>query len=203
MDWNQMPGQAQVEQTLATLSERNFNPVLVPDRGAALEKLKQIVPAGAEVMTGGSTTLEEIGFIAYLSSKAHPYRNWKDRILAVTDPEKQQDLRRASTTAEYFLGSVQAITRSGQVLGIDATGSRQGGYVFSAKHVIWVVGLNKLVTDLEQALKRIYEHCLPLEDARMKRIGAPGTFAGKLVVYEKEAVPRRITTVLVGEKLGF
>ncbi|MBI4295451.1 MAG: lactate utilization protein [Chloroflexi bacterium] len=203
MDWNRMPGKQAIDKTMAALQQRNFNPVLVADRQAALEKLRQMLPAGAEVMTGGSTTLEEIGFIDLLASNNHPWRNWKDRIFAEKDPEKQQALRQAATTAEYFIGSVQAIAQTGQVVGADATGSRQGGYVYSARNVVWVVGVNKIVPDLETALRRLHEHCVPLEDARMKNAGYEGTFVGKLVIYEREGLPRRISTILVEEKLGF
>ena len=203
MDWDKIPDRQTVDKTMEGLRQRNFNPMLVPDKAHALEKLKQLIPSGAEVMTGSSTTLDEIGFIAFLISKNHPWRNWKDQILAEKDPGKQQDLRRASTTAEYFLGSVQAITEQGQALGADASGSRQGGYVFGAKNVVWVVGVNKIVPDLDSAFRRLREHCVPLEDARMKSAGSPGTFIGKMVVYEKEGAPGRVTTILVGEKLGF
>ncbi len=203
VDWNRMPDQGAIERTMNGMRARNFNPVLVENRGEALSKLRQMIPDGAEVMTGSSTTLSEIGFTDLLKEGNHPWKAWKDRILAEKDPAKQADMRRASTTAEYFLGSVQAITESGQVLGVDATGSRQGGYVFSARHVIWVAGVNKLVTDLVLAFLRLHQHIVPLEDARMKKIGAPGTSIGKMVVYEREAVPDRVSTILVKEKLGF
>jgi len=188
---------------MAGLRARNFNPVLVENRGEALGKLQQMIPAGAEVVTGSSTTLSEIGLIDLLKEGKHPWRTWKDRILAEKDQAKQNDLRRASTTAEYFLGSVQAITETGQVLGVDASGSRQGGYVFGAKHVLWVVGVNKIVSDLDMAFRRLHEHIVPLEDARMKKTGAPGTFIGKMVVYEREGIPDRISTILIKERLGY
>jgi hypothetical protein len=203
MNWDKIPDQSTIDRVMAGMRERNFNPVLVPDRQTALEKLKQMIPAGAEVMTGSSTTLEEIGFIDYLAERKHPWRNLKDGIIAEKDPHKQRDLRRASTISEYFVGSVQAITETGQVLGVDATGSRQGGYVFGASNVIWVVGINKIVSDLEKAMKRLIEHCVPLEDARMKSTGGAGTFIGKIVIYEREGLPQRISTILVKEKLGF
>ena len=203
MNWDKIPDQATIEKVIAGMRERNFNPVLVPDRQSALEKLKQMIPAGAEVMTGSSTTLEQIGFIGYLAEKTHPWRNLKDGIIAEKDAQKQRDLRRAATVSEYFIGSVQAVTETGQVLGIDATGSRQGGYVYSAKNVIWVVGVNKIVSHLEKAMKRLIEHCVPLEDARVKSTGGTGTFIGKIVIYEREGLPQRISTILVKEKLGF
>jgi hypothetical protein len=203
MDWNTIPGQSAIDRTMAGLRARNFNPVLVGNRGEALGKLQQAIPAGTEVMTGSSTTLIEIGLIDLLKSGKHPWRAWKDRILTEKDQAKQADLRRASTTAEYFIGSVQAITETGQVLGVDASGSRQGGYVFGAKHVLWVVGVNKIVSDLDMAFRRLHEHVVPLEDARMKKTGAPGTYIGKMVVYEREGIPDRISTILIREILGY
>ena len=117
MDWTKIPEQGVIDRTMAGLRERGFDPVFVPDKGSALEKLKQMIPAGAEVMTGDSTTLKEMGFVSLLVGKEHPWKNWKDRIFAEKDPEKEHDLRRASTTSEYFISSVEAITESGQVLG--------------------------------------------------------------------------------------
>lgn len=202
-DWDRIPQQEAIERTVQGLRSRNFNPVVVADRKEALEKLKSLIPAGSDVMTGSSTTLEEIGFVSLLAGKKHPWRSRKDVILAEKDPSRQGDLRRAATAAEYFVGSVQAVTESGQVLGTDASGSRQGGYVFGGKHVVWVVGANKIVSDMEMAMRRLHEHCVPLEDKRMKSTGAAGTFVGKVVIYEKEIVPDRVHTILVKEKLGF
>lgn len=203
MDWNKIPDQDIIDRTVAGLKERNFNPTLAENRAAALHYLKQMVPPGAEVMNGSSSTLEEVGFITLLADPKSSWQNWKDRILAERDREKRLDLRRLSTTADYFLGSVQAVTEAGQVLTADATGGRQSGYVFSARRVIWVVGVNKIVPDLDAAFSRLQEHCVPLEDARMKSAGAEGTYIGKTVIFEREGQPRRISTLLVREKLGF
>lgn len=202
-DWDRIPDQGTIDRTMQGLRSRNFNPAVVANRREALEKLRALIPPGSDVMTGSSTTLEEIGFVELLTSKKHPWHNRKDVILAEKDPSRQSDLRRAATAAEYFVGSVQAVTESGQVLGTDASGSRQGGYVYGGKRVIWVVGVNKIVPNVEMAMQRLHQHCVPLEDKRMKSIGAPGTFVGKTVIYEKETVPDRVHTILVKEKLGF
>ncbi len=83
-----------------------------------------------------------------------------------------------------------------------AQGGAGSGWI-SARNVIWVVGVNKLVADLDAAFRRLHEHCVPLEDARMKRVGFAGTSIGKIVVYEREWLPNRISTILIKEKLGF
>ncbi len=203
MDWDKMPDEETIGKVVAGMRGRNFNPVVVADRGAALEKLRGMIPEGSDVMTGASTTLEEIGFTMLLTGHARSWKDWKDRIFAEKDPQMQMNLRRQSTTASYFIGSIQALTEEGQALGADATGSRQGGYVYGARKVIWVVGLNKVVRDMDMAFRRLNEHCVPKEDARMKSRGERGTYVGKVVIYEREGAPDRIATIMVREKLGF
>jgi hypothetical protein len=66
-----------------------------------------------------------------------------------------------------------------------------------------VTGINKIVKDLEQGLRRMREHCVPLEDQRMKKAGYPGTTLSRILIYEQCTPPNRITAVLVKEKLGF
>ena len=203
INWNRLPEDAVIEKTVEGLRKRNFNPMVVEDGEAALEMLRSLIPSGKDVMTGSSTTLDQIGFIPLLISGNHPWRNWKDIILTEKDKAKQATLRRQSVAASYFLGSVQAITESGRVIAVDATGSRNGGYVFAAEHVIWVTGTNKIVTDLNMAFRRIHEHCFPLEDARMRKASGKGTTIGKIVIYENEFVPERIKTILIKRLLGF
>jgi hypothetical protein len=202
-DWDRLPDSLVIDKTMEGLRKRNFNPIVVDDGVAALELLRRMIPSGKEVMTGSSTTLEEIGFTPLLISGQHHWRNWKDIILTEKDKSKQSALRRQSPTAHYFLGSVQAITESGLVVAVDATGSRNGGYVFPAEHVVWVTGTNKIVKDLNAASLRVYEHCVPLEDERQRKMGNKGTRIGKVVFYEYESVPERITTILIKRNLGF
>jgi len=202
MDWDAIPSDEVIKSTAEALQKRGFQVVIVSNRGEALEKLKELIPAGASVMTGGSTTLDEIGFTDYLISGKHPYRNLKDAILAEKDRQKQGELRRQAILADYYLGSLQALAQTGQALACDATGTRTGPYCYGPRKVIWVTGINKIVKDLEQGLRRMREHCVPLEDQRMKKAGYPGTTLSRILIYERSD-PNRITAVLVKEKLGF
>ncbi|HET6292213.1 MAG TPA: LUD domain-containing protein [Kribbella sp.] len=105
--------------------------------------------------------------------------------------------------SDVYLGSVQAVTRSGQVVGVDYSGSRQAFYLFGPARGIWVVGVNEVVPDLDAALARLHGIALPEEDARMKATGAPGSAANKTVIYDAEPLPERVTIVLVDQPLGF
>lgn len=184
------------------LKARGFNAEPVPDRAAALERVKSLIPDGAEVMTGGSTTLDEIGFSAYLKSGEHLWVNLKERILSEKNQEKQLALRRRAVFADYFVGGVQAVTEDGLLVAGSATGSQLAAYAYGGRNLILVAGAQKITSNLDEALKRLREHSTPLEDMRMKSLGYPGTLLSKAFIYERE--PRRnVHVVLVNEKLGF
>ena len=203
MDWNKLADEKTVEKTVHSLKERGIEATLVNDRKEALNKVKELIPKGAEVMNGSSTTLEEIGFVEYLKSGKPSWNNLHESILAEKDQQKQGELRTKSTLAEYYLGSVHAISSKGEIVAASASGSQLPAYVFSSPHVIWVAGINKITEDLDSAIKRLREHVFPLENERMKKMGFPGIMMGKIVIFEKEMTPGRLTLILVKEKLGF
>ncbi len=205
MDLETLPpaDRARIERTFAALRARGVEPVLVKDRREALATVLARIPAGSAVAHGTSTTLIEIGFVDRMKAPDSPYRYMNAEWTQEGDAAKRGRLRaRLSLEADWFLGSVQAICETGEVVGADASGSRQAFYVFGPPHVVWVAGINKLVPNLEAGFRRVREIALPLEDQRMKAAGAPGSSVGKLVVYEREH-PGRIVLVLVGERLGF
>ncbi len=201
-EWENIPDTHALERTIDALSARGFNAEFVPDRAAALEKVRSLLPEGARVMTAGSKTLEEIGFTPLLTSGDHGWVNLKSKIIAEKDKEKQLALRREATFADYFLGSVHAVTTSGQLVAGSASGSQLAAYAFGGKNLILVVGVQKITEDLDQALARLREHSVPLEDKRMKSLGAPGTYLSKIFIFEREA-QRNVHVILVNEKLGF
>jgi len=98
---------------------------------------------------------------------------------------------------------VQAVTQEGEVVAASAGGSQLAAYAYGAKNVIWVVGTQKIVSDLDDALRRIREHSLPLEDQRMKSIGYPGTFLAKILIIEREDPRQTASLIFVDEPLGF
>ncbi len=187
------------------LSERNVTVYTVDTRADALAKIRELIPHGAEVMTGASVTLEEIGFVDLLKSGTHPWRNLKDAIVGETDPAKQAQLRKQATLSQYFLGSVHAVTEAGELMIASNSGSQIPSYAFSSDHVIWVVGAQKVVKDLDAAFTRVREYVVPLEDEHMKSLGvASGTNLSKMLIFFKEILPtRKLVLVFVKEKSGF
>jgi L-lactate utilization protein LutC len=202
--WVELADQDILKRTGESLAKRGFHVEFLNNKEEAMERLKNLISPGAEVMTGSSTTLKEIGFIDFLSSGNHQWNNLKEKIVSEKDPKKQVELRKKSVISEYFLGSVHAITQSGQVVIASATGSQLSSYVYASNNVIWVVGTQKIVPNLEEGLRRIREYVFPLEDQRMKQAGYKGSTIAKILIFEKETMPfRKITLIFVKEKLGF
>jgi hypothetical protein len=203
MDWTQIPSDTTLTKTAEAIKARGITVITVPDKAAALANVRALIPKGAEVNNGSSTTLIEMGFVDYLKSGTHGWKNLHEEILKEKDSAKQGILRRKATSAEYFLGSVNAISSNGELVACDASGSRVTAYPFAAEHVVLVAGAQKITKDLEAAMRRVREYVFPLENERAQKAYGVGSAFGKWVIIERESVPNRITLILVREKLGF
>lgn len=203
--WDKLPNNQTITRTINALKNRGINAELVNTQGGALKVLTARIPEGAEVMTGSSTSLDQIGFTDLLKSGAHQWKNVKQEMMSEKDPVKQRSLRVRATGAEYFIGSVQAVAETGEIVVASASGSQIPAYAFNARNIVWVVGAQKIVRNLEEGLRRVREHALPLETARMKSQGYPGSMIGKILILEREPPQfgRNLTMILVNEKLGF
>ena len=114
-----------------------------------------------------------------------------------------RELRKLGAAPDWAVGSVHAVTEDGKVAVASATGSQLPAYAYSSGNVIWVVGTNKIVKNLDEAFERVYKHTLPLEDARARKVYGFGSGVNKLLIFNRESVPGRITMILIKEKLGF
>ncbi|MFZ1970695.1 MAG: lactate utilization protein [Candidatus Nanoarchaeia archaeon] len=202
-NWVKIPDEKELMETVNNLKSHGINTIIVDNKTEALENIKRIIPKGASIANGSSTTLNEIGFVDYLMSGSHGWRNLHKEVLNEKDMAKQMDLRRKMDTADYFLGSVNAISKRGELVACDASGSRVGAYPFAAKNLLLVSGYQKITDSLEEAMKRVREHVFPLESERAKKVYGRGSALGKWVIIEHELIPNRITLILVKEKLGF
>jgi hypothetical protein len=203
--WERLPGEETVRRTVSALKSRGINAEYVPNRQEALELVAGLIPPGVELMTASSRTLDEIGFLALLKSGKHQWTSLNDIASGEKDPAKRAELRKRNVNVDYFLGSVHAITETGETIVASASGSQIPSYAFTSKNVIWVAGTQKIVPNLEQGLRRVREHSLDLETARMKSLGFPGSVIAKILIVERELpqLGRKVSMILVNEKLGF
>lgn len=205
MDYATLASPASVERTAAALKPRGFEPVILENGAKALELIKTLIPKGASVMNGSSVTLEQIGFVEYLKSGKHEWNNLHDVIVAEKDAEKRSELRKHSVVSDYYLGSVHALSETGEMVIGSNTGSQQPHLVFTSPNLILVISTQKITPNLETAMDRLHNHVVPLEDEHMKQLYGSGTHLNKTVILHGESamMKRNVKVLLVGEKLGF
>ena len=201
-DFSLLADKALVEETITALQPRGITSFFVQTGQEAKAKVLELIPQGARVLASSSQTLEQIGLTDEIDT-SDKYVSVRKEYMAL-DHEKDKDKIRVSrSTPDFIVGSVHAITIKGESLIASNTGSQLAGYVGGAGKVIWVVGVQKIVNSLDDGFKRVYDYVLPLESERLKKLYGVPSNVSKLLIYDKEIVPGRLTIVVVNEKLGF
>lgn len=196
-----LASEAQIQKMTKAL-EANGIKVLIAETGEeAKNMVLGLVPQGAEVYSNMSKTLDTLGLSAEFD-KSGRYNAVRPRVLALDRKTQADEIRKLRTIPDYIVGSVHAITEAGEVLTASGTGSQISSYAYGAGKVIWVVGTQKIVSDLNEGFRRIKEYSHPLEDARMQEAYGVNSSLNKILVLSRD-MPGRITIVLVKEELGF
>lgn len=203
--FNTLASQESIDKTVQNLTANGFQAEVVENRVEALERIKALIPKDASIHNGGSTTLQEIGYIDYLKSDTHGWNNLHANILAEADPEKQSKLRRESAFSDYYLGSVHALSETGEMVIASNTGSQLPHLVFTSPNIILIVGTQKITPTLESAIRRLEEYVVPLEDKRAMSAYKSHTMNTKTLILHKEnpMMGRNVKIILVKESLGF
>ncbi|WP_253738973.1 lactate utilization protein [Halohasta salina] len=197
------PDDETIDETVANLEANGFEVVVADSAADALETLQSQIPEGMSVMNGHSTTLEEIGFAEYLTDGDHDWESLPAEIWSIDDDAERQAARRQSQTADYFVGGINAIAQTGELVAADRSGSRIGAYPFAAGNVVIVSGVNKIVPTLDDALDRLESVAYPLENERAKDAYGVESAIAKQLIFRKELDEGRTTVVLIREHLGY
>ena len=201
-NWNTPADKNLIEETIQNLKPRNINTFFVETAQEAKEKVLELIPQGARVLSGTSKTLEKIGLSEEIDNSGK-FVSVRKEYMAFDHKKEADKIRLSRSTPDYIVGSIHAITKKGEAIIASNTGSQLAAYVYGAGKVIWVVGVQKIVDNLEDGFKRAYEYVLPLESERLKKIyGVPSNIS-KLLIYDKEVDPTRTTIIFVNESLGF
>lgn len=206
MSFNQLPSNEVIASVVSTLKSNGMTAHVVDSAAQAKDKVTTLIPEKSEVMTMTSITLEQTGIAEYInnSGKYDSVRGDLEKMNRETDTKQMQ---RLGAAPDWSIGSVHAITHDGQVVIASNTGSQLPGYSYGSPHVVWVVGAQKIVENLEVAMQRINEYIVPLESKRARKAyGLPETFhtnVSKLLIVNREINPERIHIIIVKEKLGF
>lgn len=192
----------QIERTVEAL-EANGIQALVAENGEEARRLFfELIPEGSEVFLGSSVTLETLGIKDEIDSSGK-YDALRPKMFAMDRATQGREIRKLGGAPDYAAGSVHAVTEDGQVLIASNSGSQLGPYASGAGKIVWVVGAQKLVRDLNEGLNRIYDHVVPLEEQHMQDLYNISTNVSKILIVNKEIRPNRITMIIVKEELGF
>jgi LUD domain len=191
-----------LEELAARLRERNFEAVIVDDAAAARLAVLERLPDGSEVHAAKSKTLEDLGLAKELmESDRHDYL--RRRYFKMDRNTQAREMRKLIAAPDFMLGSVNAVTEAGQLVEASASGSQMGPYAASAGKLILVVGSQKIVPDIDTALRRIRDYVMPYEDMRLREQMGIGTKLTRVLIMEQDFTPGRTTVILVKTPVGF
>lgn len=201
-DYSKPANDEELAKAKNALEENGFKVKILDNLEQARQEVAKTIPENTEVFTATSVTLAESKIDEDINNSGK-YVSVRDKFYALmNDPDKKLEMRRVGAASDYALGSVHAVTQDGQLLIASATGSQLPNYVFGASNVIWVVGAQKVVKDLDEAFDRVETHTFPLENERAKKAYGNPSSLNKLLIYKKEPTGRG-TVLLVKQAVGF
>jgi acyl-CoA hydrolase len=197
-----LPDENDLQATVVALEEHGFSVEVVNDLDAARQTVLARIPAGSSVMTNTSVTLDETGIADAINDEGGRWESARNKMFALDFATQAQEMKAIGGQPDYALGSVHAVTGDGTLVIASASGSQLASYVWGAANVIFVVGAQKLVSSLEAAHERIYQHSLPLEDVRAQAAYGQHSQVAKVLEIHQE-LPGRIHLVLIRQQVGF
>ena len=196
---------------IKNMAKRNMEGYYCATSAEAVEKALSLMPEGSSVTWGGSMSIIECGLMNAIKTGKYEII---DRDLAKT-PQEVREMYAKQVMADYYLMSTNAITMNGELVNIDGRANRVSCLCWGPQNVIIIAGMNKVATDVEDAIKRARNIAAPANTVRLNR-NTPCTQTGKcencyspdcicsqLVVTRRSGVPNRIKVILVGEELGY
>ncbi len=205
-------GQRLGDKMVKNLQKRHFDAYYCATVEEARQRVNALIEDGASVTWGGTMTVRDMGIPEMLKQRG-TLDVW-DRDL-VTTPEEKEEMYRRAFRADYYLSSANAISEDGVIVNIDGNGNRVAAITWGPRHVIFVVGMNKVTQDADAALKRARSTASPINAARFE-INTPCQVDGQchncnssqsicnyIHFLRNSSKPGRIIVVLVGENLGY
>lgn len=209
-----------LETTIKNLENNNIEAICVQSRDEVVPLVEKLVEEGSTVAVGGSVTLEETGVLEHLRSGRY---NFLDRYEEGLDGEQIKDIYRKSFGADAYFCSSNAITEEGELFNVDGNANRIGAIAFGPKNVIIIAGVNKIVKNIDEAVKRVKTVAAPKNCVRLNRrtfcaqkgfcanmeggIGkgcdSPDRICRHYLVSAKQAIFGRIKVIIVAEELGY
>ena len=196
---------------IENMKKKNLEGYYCQTSADAVEKALSLMPEGSSLTWGGSVTLTECGLMDAIRE-----RNYEliDRMTAKT-PEESRALYGKQVMADYFLMSSNAVTIGGELVNIDGNSNRVACLCCGPKNVIVIAGINKVVSTIEDGVRRVRNFAAPPNTVRLNRntpcaktgkcgdCYSPDCVCSQIVITRRSSIPNRIKVILVGEELGF
>ena len=199
-----------VESVVKSLKANRFEPVeFVEETDTAAKLVLDMIPLEATVGVAGSTSVRQIGLVAQLKRRG-------TTVIDIVEPSElpHDELMRRSLRSDILLTSSNAVTLDGKLVNIDGRGNRVAGMIFGPKKVILVIGINKIVHDVDEAIDRIKNTIAPYHAMSLGRkppcvvnghctdCKSPDRICNVTTIIEKKPSSTDMAIVLVGEDLG-
>ena len=211
-----MKDSKQIERTLESLRKNHMEAVYLPSHRELPQFLSEFINQGDSVSFGGSQTLYQSGIIDYLNGlEAEGFIRFLNRDRDGITREEQIEIYRQAFSCDVYFSSSNAVTEDGYLYNVDGNGNRVAAITFGPKSVIIVVGYNKIVKNLQEAVERVKQIAAPKNAVRLK-LDTPCAKAGHCVncqaenkicrdftVHGKQMVKNRIKVVILGEEYGY
>lgn len=201
-----------INNLIKTLQKNNINGYMVESKEELISQIEAIVEKDSVVSVGGSMTLFELGIIDYLRKGRYEFL---DRYKDGLSPADIEDIYRKSFFADAYFTSTNAITEEGELYNVDGTGNRVAAMLYGPKKVIFIVGTNKIVQNMDEAIKRVREIAAPLNTKRLNRktpctkvghcmdCSSPERICNEYIVIKRQRDKSRMHVIFINENAGY
>ena len=190
-----------IQRAATALRAHNFTVEVVDTAAQARAYVNSVLPKDQSILTASSETLRLSGLLDDIN-RSGKFNAIMPQLEKMDRNTQRTEMRRLSASPDVVVGSVHAITEDGKVVAASASGSQLGPYASSAGKVIWIVGSQKVVSDLDTAMARVQLYAYPKEDIRAReKYGMPSALLKVLTVFGDW--PGRSTIVIVRDPIGF
>lgn len=201
-EFGKLASDEEIKKAIKALVENGFQVEIFENSQEAKKKVLDLLPKGAEVFTMTSQTLEAMELDKEIN-KSGKYNAVRPKLFAMDRNTQGREMAKLGASPDWVVSSVHAVTEDGNLLIASNTGSQLSAEAYAGGKVIFVVGTQKIVKNTQEGLQRIYEYALPLENERAKKAYGVRSSVNKILIINREIKPKRITVILVKEKLGF
>jgi hypothetical protein len=204
-EWNVLPKKGIIEKTIKALAANGIEAHFAANAEEAKVRALSFVPAGAEVFAMTSITLDEIG-VSKEINETGKYDAVRPKLFTMDPKTQGREQRKLGAAPDFVMGSVHAVTESGQAMVASLTGSQLPGYAYGGGMVILVAGAQKIVRDVDQGMKRINDCLIGRESERARAAYGlpPGfrSFPSKVLILQREVQPGRVKLIIVNQVVG-